>query len=80
MTDDLQVAMLLKSFGDKKESQFGPFIVSLQTRAGMLKGDTVTSILIQEYEEQLMREGKNKDDDKGGYSVHDQWSCTGCML
>lgn len=46
--------MLLASFGDKKDSPFGLIMSLLQTRAGMLNWENVTSVLIQEYEDQLM--------------------------
>lgn len=44
--DNLEVALLLASLGDRMYSQFGPVIASLQTRAGMLNWNTVTSVLI----------------------------------
>lgn len=52
--DDSQVAIFLASFDDKKNSSIGLFFASLHTRAGMLNRKTVTSVHIQEYEEQVM--------------------------
>ena len=50
--DDMRVAMLLASFGDKNKSPFGHVIVSLQSTARDVNWDTVTARLIQEYDEQ----------------------------
>lgn len=59
VADDMQVAMFLASFGEKKSSPFGPVIASLQTRLGNLTWETVTSTLMQEYVEQLFRSSRS---------------------
>lgn len=56
--EDLQVAMLLASFGDKKTSPFGHVLASLRTRQEDLDWETTTSTLLQESEDQMIRSEK----------------------
>ena len=57
VSEELQVAMFLSSFGDKNKSQFGSVIASLQTRQESLDWETATATLIQEYEDQQAHHG-----------------------
>lgn len=49
--EDMQIAMFLASFGDKFQSSYGQVIASLQTMSDDLTWETVTSRMLQEYEE-----------------------------
>ena len=49
IAEDLQVAMLLASFGDKSKSLFGYLIASMQAVQESLDWETATANLIQEY-------------------------------
>lgn len=49
--DSMQVAMSLASFGDRSQSPYGQVIALLQTMGGDLTWETVTSRLLQEFEE-----------------------------
>lgn len=60
VAEDMQVAMLLASFGDKRSSPFGHVLSALQTRDTELDWETVTSTLLQEYEDQLQISGSLK--------------------
>ena len=60
VAEDLQVAMVLASFGDKNKSSFGHVLAALQTIQEKLDWETVTASLLQEYEEQLLRSGSSK--------------------
>lgn len=51
VAEDLQVAMLLASFGDKNKSSYGHTIYSLQSGADSPSWETVTAKLLQEFEE-----------------------------
>ena len=51
VAEDLQVAMLLASFGDKNKSSYGHAIYSLQSGADSPSWETVTAKLLQESEE-----------------------------
>lgn len=57
VTGDMQVSMLLASFGDKNRSRFGCALSSLQTVQENLDWETATAMLLQEYDEQLLRSG-----------------------
>ena len=60
IAEDLQVAMLLASFGDKSKSPFGYLIASMQAVQESLDWETATVNLIQEYEDHTLRSGANK--------------------
>lgn len=60
VADDMQVAMLLASFGDEKTSTFGHVLASHQSRQEKLDWETTTSILLQEYDDQLQRTGSSR--------------------
>ena len=57
IAEDLQVAMLLPSFGDKKQSAFGHTIASLQTLQEKRDWETATAMWLQEHDDQLLRSG-----------------------
>ena len=54
VADDVQVAMLLASFGDKNRSTFGIAIASLQSMQESFDWETATAVLLQEYNDQLL--------------------------
>ena len=53
VTEVMQPATLLASFGDKNRSPFGYAFSSLQTVRENLHWETATATLIQEYDEQF---------------------------
>ena len=55
--EDMQVAMFLASFGNKFRSSYGQVIASLQTLVDALSWDTVTSRMLQEYDERAWNVG-----------------------
>lgn len=55
LTEDVQVAVFLESFGDKTRSTYGQVIASLQTVADTLTWEIATSRLLQEYEEKAFQ-------------------------
>lgn len=57
VTEDMQVAMLLASFGDKNRSPFVHAHSSLQRVHENLHWETETAMPLQEYDEQLLRSG-----------------------
>lgn len=52
--EELQVAMMLASFGDKKQSPFGHVFSSLQKIQEKLDWETTTASLLREYDENLL--------------------------
>lgn len=66
IAEDMQVAMVLASFGDRNGSPFGYFIASLQSIQGNLACEKVTASLLQEYEEHFHRSRRTK----GRWEVH----------
>ena len=44
----MQIAMILSSFKDKSQSQYGQFVTFLQTIQDELKWETVSARLLQE--------------------------------
>ena len=55
--EDMQVAMFLASFGNKFQSSYGQVIASLQTLGDALSWETVTSRMLQEYDERTWQVG-----------------------
>ena len=51
ITEDLQVAMLLASFGDKNKSPYGQVVARLQTVTEILTWESASARLLQEFEE-----------------------------
>lgn len=60
IAEDLQVALFLSSFGEKKKSTFGHVIASLQTKKEGVNWEQATSALLQEYEEHVMWAGSRR--------------------
>lgn len=60
IAEDLQVAMLLASFDDKRKFPIGHLIASLQTIQENLHWETATARLLQESEEQSLRQEHTK--------------------
>lgn len=60
ISEDMQIAMLLDCFGDTKKSPYDHFVTSLQTINDSLSWETVTALLLQEFEEQSSRTGNPK--------------------
>lgn len=50
--EQIQVAMVLASFGEKSKSSFGHIVAALQSAGQNLSWESVTARLLQEYEEQ----------------------------
>lgn len=61
IAEEMQVAMVLASFGDKNKYPFGHVIASLTTIQDKLEWETATASLLQEYEYQLLRAGGPKE-------------------
>ena len=53
ISQEMQIAMLLASFGDKTKSPYGHIVASLQSVQESLSWETVTARLLQEYEEHI---------------------------
>lgn len=53
VSEQLQVAMLLASFGDKSKSAYGQVVASMQMMEIELSWESATARLLQEYEEKL---------------------------
>ena len=66
ISEELQVAMFLSSFGDVNRSKFGHAISSLQNIQDSLPWETVTARLLQAYEDSLWHEQGHK----GGSNKH----------
>lgn len=58
IAEEMQVSMLLTSFGDENKSQFGHTISSIQNSSGTITWERATAKLLQEYEERSSRMGK----------------------
>ena len=59
--EDLQVTIILASFRDNNKSPFEHVISSLQTIQEKLDWQTATASLLQEYEDQLLRPGGQRN-------------------
>ena len=57
VAEDLEVAILLAPLGDKNRLTFGHAIASLQSMQENLDWETATAVLLQEYNDQLLRDG-----------------------
>ena len=57
VAEDLQVAMLLASFGDKNFSPFGYTISTRQSIQDNLDWETATATLLQEFDDKVLRDG-----------------------
>lgn len=68
IAEDLQVAMLLAFFGEKKQSPFGYVLESLQTIQEKVHWGTGTATLFQEYDEHHLRNVSKAQ--KSGQPVH----------
>ena len=60
VSEEMQIAMLLASFGDKSQSQYGHIVTSLQTVQDELKWETVSARLLQEYDELSSRSSSSR--------------------
>ena len=53
ISESMQVAILLASFGEKSSSPYGHVITNIQSQGDAVGWDTVTARLLQEYDEKL---------------------------
>lgn len=67
--DDLQIAMLLASFGDKNQSAYGHVVASLQSIQESVSWETATARLLQEYDEIISRSGSSTKSSSEGQAL-----------
>lgn len=80
ISDEMQIAMFLASFGDLNKSSFGYIISSLQVMQENLSWETVTARLLQAYDDSLFQSGKSKKptgDDHTALVVRKNWQRKG---
>ena len=60
ITEDMQIALFLSSFGDPSRSRYGHIVTSLQTLHDDLSWETVTARLLQDYEDIMWQSGNRR--------------------
>ena len=72
IAEELQVAMLLASFGDKSKSPYGQVVASLQTVNETLSWESVSACLLQEYEEKELDSNGSRMNSAARRGMHEK--------